>query len=245
MVVRLLILGCSQRKSPEPGLLPALERYDGPAFRVLRKFMRNSPPQASRTLGIHILSAEFGLISAYQRIPHYDQRMTLQRAIQLQPQVLEEFSGLLQNLGCRELLISLGRDYVTAIDGYAQLVPSGVNIIIASGTIGRRLATLHDWLYGNRPSVRPSGGVFASGKARVRGVSLELTQQQVLTAARRGLQARRGDPYHFQSWYVSVDGQQVSPKWLVSQLTQLPLSDFTTDEARRVLSQLGIEVMRV
>ena len=30
---RLLIMACSQRKRSESGLLPAIERYDGPAFR--------------------------------------------------------------------------------------------------------------------------------------------------------------------------------------------------------------------
>jgi len=32
---RLLILSCSQRKRPDSGLLPAIERYDGPVFRVV------------------------------------------------------------------------------------------------------------------------------------------------------------------------------------------------------------------
>lgn len=34
MSKRLLILACSQRKRPDPGLLPAIERYDGPQFQV-------------------------------------------------------------------------------------------------------------------------------------------------------------------------------------------------------------------
>ena len=40
---RLLILSCSQRKRPDRVLLPALERYDGPVFRMLRKFLRSCP----------------------------------------------------------------------------------------------------------------------------------------------------------------------------------------------------------
>jgi hypothetical protein len=43
---QLLVLSCSQRKLPNPEPLPALERYDGPAFRVLRKFLRESPSKA-------------------------------------------------------------------------------------------------------------------------------------------------------------------------------------------------------
>ena len=46
----------------------------------------------------------------------------------------------------------------------------------------------------------------------------------------------------YQVWYVQVDDQQVPPKWLVSKLTGLPVNAFHTNEARRVLHQLGIEV---
>jgi hypothetical protein len=45
--------------------------------------------------------------------------------------------------------------------------------------------------------------------------------------------------------YVVVDEQQVAPKWLVSQLFGLPVNAFATDEARRVLAHLGIEVRRL
>lgn len=31
---RLLILACSQRKRPEPGLLPAIQRDAGPVFHI-------------------------------------------------------------------------------------------------------------------------------------------------------------------------------------------------------------------
>jgi hypothetical protein len=40
---RMLILACSRRKRPDEGLLPAIERYDGPAFRMVRRFLREMP----------------------------------------------------------------------------------------------------------------------------------------------------------------------------------------------------------
>jgi len=39
---RLLFIACSQRKNPAEGVLPALDRYDGPAFGVLRKYLRET-----------------------------------------------------------------------------------------------------------------------------------------------------------------------------------------------------------
>ena len=49
MPTRLLVLACSERKRAGPGLLPAAERYDGPAFRVLRAYLRTAadPPRCS------------------------------------------------------------------------------------------------------------------------------------------------------------------------------------------------------
>src|SRR5690348_4465403 len=83
---RLLILSCSQRKRPDLELLPAMDRYDGPSFRVLRRFLSQRPTER---LTVYILSAEFGLIPATLPIPDYDRRMTPQRARELQPQALE------------------------------------------------------------------------------------------------------------------------------------------------------------
>jgi hypothetical protein len=60
---RLLILACSQRKNPARGKLPAIDRYDGPAFRVLRKYSRDSAANLPTVL---ILSAKHGLIAADQ-----------------------------------------------------------------------------------------------------------------------------------------------------------------------------------
>jgi hypothetical protein len=74
---RLLILACSQRKRPDAELLPALERYDGPAFRVLRRFLRSRAPDPPDVL---ILSAEHGLIPRDLPIAAYDRKMTPARA---------------------------------------------------------------------------------------------------------------------------------------------------------------------
>ena len=58
---RLLILSCSQRKRETQEPLPAIERYNGPLFFVLRRFLRECPRQA-RQLDVYILSAAYGLI---------------------------------------------------------------------------------------------------------------------------------------------------------------------------------------
>ena len=107
---RLLILSCSSKKRSDQGLLPALERYDGPAYRVVNKFLRVHP-SGVQSLDMYILSAEFGLIPSSKPIPDYDRRMTLQRAKELQQPVLNELKQILIGKQYKELFISLGKDY--------------------------------------------------------------------------------------------------------------------------------------
>jgi hypothetical protein len=101
----LLILSCSRKKKAGSKLLPALERYDGPAFQVLRKFIVECPAEA-RKLDIRILSAKFGLIPADRPIPFYDKPMTARRAIALKPAVSAEMERLLAQRIYRKLLIN-------------------------------------------------------------------------------------------------------------------------------------------
>ena len=62
---RLLILSCSQKKRSNPGSIPALKRYDGPAFRVMNKFIRTLKDEE-----IH-LNAYQDIHEARERIGHF------------------------------------------------------------------------------------------------------------------------------------------------------------------------------
>jgi len=69
----LVILGCSQKKLTSAGVLPAIERYNGPTYQVLRSFLRHSAWPGSLSVGV--LSARYGLIGGLAPIEYYDQRM--------------------------------------------------------------------------------------------------------------------------------------------------------------------------
>ena len=244
-VRRLLVLSCSQKKRPDPGLLPAIERYDGPMFRVIRKFLRECPSE-TQNLDIFILSAEFGLIPATKRIGDYYHRMTPHRAVELQPQVLAELKRVLEDHQYKELFISVGQDYLGALAGYGVLVSGDLKVTVSNGGRGRKQAELYTWLRGGLPNLlHRTVATSQRGSIRIRGIEITLTPDEVLGAARRALAEDRGDPTRYWAWYVQVDDQQVAIKWLVSQLTGLPVSDFTTGEARRVLGQLGIKVVHI
>lgn len=236
---RMLILSCSQRKWQDPGLMPALERYDGPLFRVLRKYFRDTD---KRTAIIYILSAKYGLIPSHRPIPYYDKKMTFHIAAQLREAVSATFTSVLRTEEPDELFISLGNTYLFAIEGYKDLVPYKLEVTVSEGSLGRRQTQLHDWLYGLE--LQPKNIAY-KGQAKIRGVIVKHTREQVLNVARDGLACGQGEPTRFQSWFVPVGEHRVSPKWLVGQLSGLPVSAFVTTEALRVLAQLGVKVCRV
>ncbi len=242
---RCLLLGCSNAKVQGENELSAIDRYDGPLFRVLRRYLREHPagyPQNSSVPDIHVLSAEFGLIPGYRPIPYYDCRMTPQRAEELRPQVIVELKRILKGAEpFNELFIAMGRDYLRALNGWEALIPPWLGVKVSKGSVGKQQSQLYDWLHGEPP---PASTSTPQGTACIRGTRIVLTPQQVLDVACRALAQEKGDPSHYQSWYVQVDDQRVSVKWLVSQITGLPTGAFVTDEARRVLAQLGIEVIR-
>lgn len=244
-MARLIILSCSRLKRKQSAALPAIQRYDGPAFRLLRRYFQRTGEQ----LETFILSAEFGLIRHDQLIPDYERRMTLQRACELSTQVTRQAEQLLQSpLRPRKkshLFINLGQTYLKAFDLTSQFITANYNLKLASGSSGRRLSEMYEWLYGPKVlakqmlQCRPMIGV-----TRLRGIEIKLAPEKILNIARKAMIEAGERSSAYQSWWVQVDGCCVSPKWLVSLLTGLPVSAFHSDEARRVLSELGVEVRR-
>ena len=238
---RLLILSCSQKKRSNPGSIPALERYDGPAFRVMNKFIRVCSSEAQLP-DIYILSAKFGLISADKPIPYYDRRMTSQLIEKLQQPTLSELKQILNRKQYQEFFISMGKDYLRVLDGYTSLTSTNLNVTVSQGSMGCKLAELRSWLHKNvSVALDNYTKVAKQGRASLRGIEIILTPEQIMEKINVAL-AKESNIPKYQMWYVQVGDQKVPPKWLVSQLTGLPVSNFHTNEARRFLQQLGIEV---
>ena len=111
---------------------------------------------------------------------------------------------------------------------------------------GAKQSLLRRWLRGETDLVVMHGadtGIPCS--IQLRGMAIAVSREQVLQIGRQALHNRIAGSDAFQSWYVALDGRRVAIKWLVSQVSGLPVSAFTSDEARRVLRQLGIEVWSV
>lgn len=138
---RLLLISCSKRKRADYKLMPAIDRYDGPAFGVLRRYLRETD---DRELKIYILSAKFGIIDARKRIPDYDRLMTHSRARELREQTTQSLRSILQKTRCTELFFCAGAVYEAAID--IPYLKRTVSVKVAARGQGPKLSSLHSWL---------------------------------------------------------------------------------------------------
>ena len=142
---RLLILSCSQRKHTADEPLPAIERYNGPLFFVLRRFLRECPREAEQ-LDVYILSAAHGLISADFQTEFYDEKMNVSRVVKLRPHVKRAFSDILRT-NYTSICFVLGKTYLKVFDGLQDLIPTPTESIVAYGPIGKKQTQLKSWLW--------------------------------------------------------------------------------------------------
>src|SRR4051794_20020852 len=147
----LLILSCSATKRDDEGLLPALERYDGPMYHVLRAFLRKA--EWSTLLSVGVLSARYGLIGGLASVDDYDQRMTRLRSAELRA---GHSTKVLGEWGCSHNRVSLvlGKDYLSTLDVDA-LRDQGLEPEVVEGPIGIKLNGLRTLLHGLDHQLRP------------------------------------------------------------------------------------------
>lgn len=146
-MTRLLIIACSAKKRPDAGVMPAIDRYDGPWYRTLRRY---------RALGgampdVWILSGEFGLIHGSTPIPDYNQLMTINRAALLEKQIRDALIRAMRP-EVNDVFVCAGAVYVQTLMRH-RAVFDGRPVHVAPGGIGTKMGHLKRWLYGARTAV--------------------------------------------------------------------------------------------
>lgn len=244
--MRLLILQCSSSKRSSAEPIPAIERYDGPLWRVLRAYRREQGLWGA-DLEVFGLSAEYGLIPAEQTIPMYERTIDTDRANELHPTVLGEFRALMSR-GYDQLCLGVSQRYLQVLEGWEELVPPKTAVTVTDGTEAIKLGQLRAWLRGEAwrgPAKRPERLVAEAqprGNVRIGGVTLSMSREEVLAHARAALRKDGKQAKTYRNWYALIDGQPVGVKWLASVLSGLPTSAFQAAQARQVLLALGIDV---
>lgn len=153
MEKRLLVLGCSQMKRACDGYLPAIDRYDGSTYRVLRKFLRDN--QWPSNVSIAILSAEYGLFGALKGIQNYDKRMDAATAQEKAPACCETLNEWAQSH--RSIHLSLGKDYLPAVQPALEVL--GKKAKVFPGPIGEKLHQVKNFLEASSTAPRISAEV--------------------------------------------------------------------------------------
>jgi hypothetical protein len=191
---------------------------------------------------VRIISAEFGLIGPEEPVGVYDRLMTDGRARELEPVIAAAFEPFCRSSQIEDLMVLASDVYVAAMVGCWPMLSKGVQIHMPSGSIGRRVSQLRDWLYGEPPG---HDNVIVAGQVKFKGKEIVAIGAQVLDFARRQLPNDGAGASRFESWCVPVDDRFVAPKWLVSKLSGVPVGQFRTADALHVLRKLGVEVRRV
>lgn len=241
---RCLILSCSRTKNGVPEPLPAVQRYNGPMYQVLQRYLREKPEKAA-ALTIFILSARYGLIDSQTPILPYDQKMTPARAAELHADVLSKTQQAIVPAGYAEIFLAMGQTYLLALEGLPAILDGETQILVSRGSAGEKLTELRNWLWEINPAITPGKELAVTPNAErvtavLRGRILSLTTAEATDRLEAGLFAAPSSARKVHGWYVDVAGERISPKWAAQHLFGVPVGEFSADEARRVLRRLGL-----
>lgn len=242
---RCLILGCSSAKNEASEPLPAIQRYDGPPFKVLRRYLERDL-ETGHVLDVFVLSAQYGLVAGQTAIDSYDQRMTDRWALEMHNHVMEKIQNDLLPQNYAEVFLSMGKMYLQVLAGIEDLVSGDTRLIISKGTAGKKLTHLKNWLWrlGDSPVEQKTLGIVANRTtpqtAVLRGHSITLATAQAIALLQEGIAVDGTSARQVRNWYVDVKGEKISPKWAARHIFGVSVSQFSADEARRVLRRFGL-----
>jgi cytoplasmic iron level regulating protein YaaA (DUF328/UPF0246 family) len=125
---RLLIMSeaVSKRRLPkEP--IPALERYDGVFFKVVRRLKREGKLKG---VDIVIVSQEYGIIGPNDEVPYYDSKskdfgsrieLTKDEVEKLRKENLVKLASIIKEMHYSEIIVNVGKAYLKLIEGLEDI----------------------------------------------------------------------------------------------------------------------------
>jgi hypothetical protein len=120
---RLVIVGCSRRKTETASPVPALELYQGGAVPGLRAVVADYPERRSR---VRIISAQHGLVHPDTSLLPYDRVMDPERAFALRHRTAADLRALCARDGAPTSVLVLAEPlYLLALADLPDLVGRG------------------------------------------------------------------------------------------------------------------------
>ena len=130
---RAIIVAASQRRKQDPkNPIPAIDRFNGVYFRILRKYLREGKLPNTDIL---IVSQDFGLLKAQDKIPYREPAETLsldkETTERLRKSNLESLENIFGAREYTEVYVNVGKVFSKLIEGFQSLTTA--KIIYAAG----------------------------------------------------------------------------------------------------------------
>jgi hypothetical protein len=143
---KLIIVSASTRLNYTEDPIPAIERFDGANFRVLRKAISDGRMKDTQVLVLH---EKEGLLKQNQSVPYIEPEgkigvltINAKSAHSLRLKNLELLKREMEN--CSEIYVNVGKHYLKLIEGFQNHTKARVTF--AQGRLGEKAAHMQDWI---------------------------------------------------------------------------------------------------
>ena len=150
---RLLVIACTQSKAPDSGEIPAVDRYTGYGFDVLKAQLASLPADARPD--VVILSARHGFIPGDRPIAAYDEMLTPDAANRLKRDAATAAAveDLLGRGSYKDVMLFGSELYRDVMRSFTHHFPAGAAVTEVSGGVLAQKAQLKQWLLNGRQAI--------------------------------------------------------------------------------------------
>lgn len=154
MARRLLLLNESYRRTQSYTPIPALDRYTGVFFEVLKKAVREHPKE-TRDLDVLILTKEGELFRSEENAPYYPplgqgyRHSLLKVDPSKRAMIMSKLLKVIEGKRYSEIFVNIGKNYRPLIEGFDA--KANVKIEYAKGPgLGPKAGDMKRWLIGEK-----------------------------------------------------------------------------------------------
>jgi len=148
---KLIVVSSSSRRLKEPTEpIPALERYTGIYFKLLKKYERE---KRLKNVDVLIVSERFGILHAEDRIPYHEPfsagygvlKMKKGEMKKLRERNLKKLKEVFDKTDYSEIFVNVGKQFFELIRGFETLTKA--KIVYASGPgLGPKAQHMKKWI---------------------------------------------------------------------------------------------------
>lgn len=144
-MTRLILLSASRRRSNNPKTIPAIERYQGVYFRVLKKYLREG---RLRNTDILIVSEKFGVLRPEDKVPYhkpFEGKLGKEEVQKARQANLTKLAEIFSKKRYSEIFVVCGREFQKLIEGFQNLTNTKVVFCEGAG-LGPKAQNLKEWI---------------------------------------------------------------------------------------------------